>query len=179
MDAHDFSTRIKLGCDETSHEILRNENQHCEEERLHSVFGTTGTYEGLLTTRSSVVSVPRCSMTRHLKMRVDDSKMHPCFNGIPKWLRPYLYQLNQMGCREDGLCSIFQDLPSDLLSVLRIACTAVVISAVQRLENSNAKVDHHLVNDDKTEDESWLSDSMGLSDDEMETFAHADFGVLR
>ena len=112
---------------------------------------------------------------------MDDSKAPPEFSDIPSWLRPYLYQLNQMGCREDRLCSIFQHLPHDFLCVLRTACTAVAVLALQRIEHARAynENDHLPKRYDSLEDEQWLYEGMGLSDDELETFDSADFGVLR
>ena len=97
------------------------------------------------------------------------------------WLKPYLYQLNQMGCREDRLCSIFQKLSHELLSELRTACTAVVISALHGKEQArtNSKYDDLPQNFDSIEDEQWLYEGLGLCDDELETYDIADFGVLR
>ena len=120
-------------------------------------------------------------MARYYRMRIDDSKAPPEFSDIPSWLRPYLYQLNQMGCREDRLRSIFQHLPHQFLSVLRTACTTIAISALQRIEHARAYNEYDRLPNraDSLEDEQWLYEGMGLSDDELDTYDSADFGVLR
>ncbi len=88
-----------------------------------------------------------------------------------------------MGCRAERLCSIFRNLPDDLLSALRTACTTVIVLILQRMTVAKDTASRNLLCSedglDKMEDEQWLYEGLGLSDDELDTFDQADIGVVR
>jgi hypothetical protein len=144
----------------------------------------TSTYRsGLLTSRMRPCSVPRSKLTRYYRMQLEDSERHPDFVGIPAWLKPFLHHYNQMGCRAERLCHVFRNLPDDLLTAIRTACTTVVVLVLHRMMVAKETASHSLICEedtmDRMEDEQWLYEGFGLSDDELDTFDQADFGVLR
>ncbi len=98
-------------------------------------------------------------------------------------MKPFLHHYNQMGCQGERLCHVFVNLPDDLLSAIRMACATVVVLALQRMTKANEFANRSLMcsNDGlaKMEDEPWLYEGLGLSDDEMDTFDQADFGIVR
>ena len=136
---------------------------------------------GIFTIRLRPCSVPRTIFTRYHWIRFDQYRKFPEFLGIPAWLKPFLYQYNQAGCREERLCSIFRHLPCELLSQIRSACTAVVILALKRMNQAQevASVGRLCESNEKIENDQWLYEGIGLSDDELETYEAADFGILR
>jgi hypothetical protein len=144
----------------------------------------TSTYRsGLLTCRMRPCSVPRSKLTRYYRMQLEDSERHPDFVGIPAWLKPFLHHYHQMGFRAERLCHVFHNLPDDLLTAIRTACTTVVVLALQRMRIVKDTASRNLLCSDesldKMEDEQWLYEGLGLSDDELDTFDRADFGVVR
>ena len=136
---------------------------------------------GLLTNRLRPCSVPRLCLTRYHRIRLEQPLKLPEFAGLPGWLKPFLSQHNQMGLREDRLCAIFRHLPDDLLSELRSACTAVVVISLKRMKIAQeaASNDRCYEIDDDMESEPWLYEGSGLSDDELETYDAAEFGIVR
>jgi hypothetical protein len=138
---------------------------------------------GLLTCRLRPCSIPRLKLTRYHRLKFECSRRHPDFMGIPEWLKPFLHQHYQKGCRADRLCDIFRELPDDLLSALRTACTTVVVLNLHRMRVATDRANQSLLQNDissyKMEDEPWLYEGFGLCDAELDTFDQADFGVVR
>ena len=149
------------------------------------VIDTNTNRSGLLTCRMRPCSlpIPRLKLTRYYRMKLEGSDKSPDFNGVPAWLKPFLHHHNQMGCRAERLCTLFGNLSDDLLSAIRTACTTVVVLALQRMMIANGAASRNMLCPedglDKMEDERWLYEGNGLSDDELDTFDQADFGVLR
>ena len=138
---------------------------------------------GLLTCRLRPCSIPRLKFTRYHRMKFESSRKHSDFMGMPGWLKPFLHQHHQKGCRADRLCDIFRELPDDLLSAIRTACTTVVVLNLHRMrvatDKANQSVSPSDISSYKMENEPWLYEGFGLGDAELETFDQADFGVIR
>jgi hypothetical protein len=100
------------------------------------------------------------------------------------WLKPFLHHHHQMGCRAERLCKVYRNLPDDLLSAIRTAWTPVIILGLHRMRIAMQNASHnplckYVDGSDKLEDEQWLYEGLELSDDELDTYDQADFGVLR
>ena len=150
-------------------------------------FDTRSYSSGLLTRRMRPNDIPRMKLTRYNRIRLEctdtRSDIYPDFTDIPVWLKPFLYYHHQMGCRAGRLRSLFRTLPDDLLSVIRTACTTVVVLALNRMriahDSANLNPMFSESGCDKRDEEPWLYEGLGLSDDELDTFDNADFGVVR
>jgi hypothetical protein len=164
----------------------------CEISSSYTIFDDCGdivdtnTYRsGLLTCRMRPcnIPIPRLKLSRYYRMKLDGSESCPDFAGIPGWLKPFLHHHHQMGCRAERLCSLFRNLPDDLLSAIRTACITVVVLALQRMMMAKDTANRNILcrenGLDKMEDEPWLYEGLGLSDDELDTYDKADFGILR
>jgi hypothetical protein len=137
---------------------------------------------GLLTLRLRPCSVPRINLARHHRIRMEYPRSFPRLAGIPAWLKPFLSQYNQMGCREEQLCSTYRHLPLDLMSEIRSACTAVVILSLRRLKHAAEAAKRRQLDPDAPmpmESDQWLHEGLSLSDTELETYDEAEFGIVR
>jgi hypothetical protein len=154
-------------------DIIIDSDDFCDTEKLRS---------GLLTSRLRPCSVPRARLTRYYHMRLDNYANLAKFEGIAEWLKPFLHAHQQLGWAETWLCSIFRHLPSDLLRCIHTASVAVVVLSFNRqlvIKENDSSV--YRSEDDlfPIEDEPWLYQGLGLSDYELETYHHADFGIIR
>jgi hypothetical protein len=136
---------------------------------------------GLLTCRLRpyAIAQPRFALSCH-RYQIDPSHPIPSFHGLPNWLKPFLYIQWQHGHHEDQLSSIFSDLPSELVFAIQTACFAVVASTFRRIQCIERE---DVIPCESTtrlaEDEPWWFEGIGLSEEELETFHSADFGVQR
>jgi hypothetical protein len=136
---------------------------------------------GLLTCRWRPYAIPqpRFALPCH-RRQIDPNHPYPSFHGLPNWLKPFLYAQWQHGHHKDRLSSIFSDLPSDLVFAIQIACLAVVSSTLRRIQCiAREDVIPCQSTTRLAEDEPWWFEGIGLSDEELETFHDADFGVQR
>ncbi len=170
LESSDLVDKSETGC----LDIAGVCNQLCETGNLQS---------GLLTSRLRPCTVPRARLTRYYQMRLENYSNVAKFDGIPEWLKPFLHAHQQLGWAEEWLCSIFENLPFDLLSCIHVASVAVVVLSLYRQERSKESVFNQLFRSSEElfpiEDEPWLYQGIGLSDDELETFHQADFGIMR
>ena len=146
------------------------------------VIDTSKYRSGLLTSRMRPCCIPRLKLTRYYRMQLEGSDRHPDFIEIPGWLKPFLNHYHQMGCRAVRLCNDFRNLPDELLSAIRTACTTVIVLVMHRMLIAHDNASRDLMNQnelDKMEGEQWLYEGLGLSDDELDTYDQADFGVVR
>ena len=151
------------------------------------VLDTSSCRSGLLTCRKRSCDIPRMKLTRYYRIRLEysetGSEKYPDFADMPGWLKPFLYYHHQLGCRAERLRNLFLTLPDDLLSAIRTACTAVVVLALNRMRIARESASlNPMCSDngwDKWEDEPWFYEGLGISDEELDTFDHADFGVVR
>ena len=184
-----FHTGCKRTLDESwlrANEIVWNTRKRLPKTRkddFHAVLDINTARGGLLTNRLRPCSVPRSNLTQCYRLRIDDWNICPAFVGLPGWLKPFVIQQYQLGCNEDRLCSMFGKISNDLLSVIQAACTSVLLLLVERSvqTQANAKQCEYIKYDSgiPIEEEQWLFEGIGLSDDELETFESADFGILR
>ena len=169
------------------HEVITNSSTgelYAEDERYvngcteecDQVFVLGSVQGGLLTSRLRPCSVPRSNLTRFYRIRLEPPRKLPDFAGIPVWLKPFLNVYNQMGYREERLCSVYHRLSQELISAFRSACSAVMTLAFSRMKHVQDIAKYEL---EQIEDEQWLYEGLGLSDHELETYDTADFGVVR
>ena len=152
---------------------------------FHDILESNTQRGGIITARLRPYAVPRPKLTQYYNKRMDDSKTQLELNGLPGWLKHFVYQHNQLGCREDRLRAVFQNLSHDLLSVIQTACISVLLLLLRRFEQAQERAQQNQLETletgagDSVGDEQWLYEGIGLSDDELDTFERAEFGVLR
>jgi hypothetical protein len=170
-----YKSSEKLGWIER---VTQYELATCSLEILEEDEVKTSPRSGVLTLRLRPWSVPRMHLSSHHRMRLEKLRNFPEFTGVPGWLKPFIGQYNQTGCREERLCSIYRSLSRELISEIRSACTAVVVLTLKRM-NLARKMASLNGPEDRMESDQWLYEGIGLSDDELESYDAADFGIVR
>jgi hypothetical protein len=111
----------------------------------------------------------------------------PLFSHMPVWLRPLLYFQHEHGHSEEWLCSVYQDLPADLMTELKIVFSAVITLVLNRISNFDKSLEMRR-NTSMTNSEfdaclyankPWLYDCSRFSDEELETYNEADVAIMR
>ena len=106
----------------------------------------------------------------------------PTFADMPVWLKPLLYIQHQHGHREDWLCSLFRDLPANLMKEIRSAFLAVIVLVLDHMRSVGSRAAHlhdTSKNSLSADEELWHNDNLGLSDENLATYHGAEFGVIR